>query len=93
MGFAAVGQEADGPDQFKRRYLLSVELGQVAQSHCERLRVILLDPKVDRLQTAHVEKQLGLLQSHGAARDTSTHCKGRWGKMLVLRICHLFSHF
>lgn len=53
-------------------YLLSVQLGQVAQSHGERLGVVLLDPEVDWLQTAHVEKQLGLLQSHGAARDTGT---------------------
>lgn len=47
-----------------------MQLGQVAQSHSERLGVVLLDPEVDRLQTAHVEEQLGLLQSHGAARHT-----------------------
>lgn len=54
-------------------YLLSVQLGQVAESHGERLCVVLLDPKVDWLQTAHVEKQLGLLQSHSAARDMGGH--------------------
>lgn len=56
-------------------YLLSVQLGQVAESHSESLCVVLLDPEVDWLQTAHVEKQLGLLQSHGAARDTGGHIK------------------
>lgn len=54
-------------------YLLSVQLGQVAESNGEGLCVVLLDPEVDWLQTAHVEKQLGLLQSHGAAEDTRRH--------------------
>lgn len=54
-------------------YLLSVQLGQVAESHGEGLCVVLLDPEVDWLQAAHVEKQLGLLQSHGAARHRAPH--------------------
>lgn len=50
--------------------LLSVQLGQVAQNHAEGFRVVLMNPKVNWLQTAHVEKQLCLLQSHGAAQNT-----------------------
>lgn len=64
------GRKQTGEIKSKTCYLLSVQLGQVAQSHGERLGVVLLDPEVDRLQTAHVEKQLGLLQSHGAAGHT-----------------------
>lgn len=50
-------------------YLLSVQLGQVTERHGEGLGVVLLHPEVDGLQAAHVEEQLRLLQSHGAARQ------------------------
>jgi len=75
-GFGSSGEESRLARSIKMCYLLSVQLGQVAQSHSERLGVVLLDPIVDRLQTAHVEKQLGLLHRHGAAQDTGTHWKG-----------------
>lgn len=55
----------------------------MAESHRERLCVVLLDPEVDWLQAAHVEKQLGLLQSHGAAPDTGSHIND-------LSVAHLF---
>ena len=54
-------------------YLLSVKLSQVAESNSKGLCVVLMDPEVDRLQAAHVEEQLGLLQSHGAAQNTGGH--------------------
>lgn len=67
------------------RYLLSMELSQVAESHGESLRVILLDPKIDWLQAAHIEKQLGLLQSHGAVWHTRGHIKD-WHKSFVVLV-------
>lgn len=50
-------------------YLLSVQLSQVTQNHGESLCVVLMDPKVDGFQAAHVQEQLGLLQSHGTAQN------------------------
>lgn len=75
-GYATAGQLRSN----QMCYLLSVQLGQVAESHGERLCVVLLDPEVDWLQTAHVEKQLGLLQSHGAATTQRRPHKGLGGK-------------
>lgn len=45
----------------------------MTEDHSEALCVVLLDPEVNWLKTAHIEKQLGLLQRHRAAGDTGGH--------------------
>lgn len=41
--------------------LVSVELREVTQSDGKRLRVVLLNAKIHRLQTVHVQQELRLL--------------------------------
>lgn len=56
------------------RYLFGVQLSQVTQNHGKCLCVVLMDPEVDGFQAAHVQQQLGLLQSHGTAQNQNFTC-------------------
>lgn len=70
-------------------YLLSMKLSQVAESNGESLGVVLMDPEVYRLQAAHVEEQLGLLQSHGAEQNTGGHMEHKKKLFYVNGFCAL----
>lgn len=74
-----------GTAEDSANYLFGVQLGQVAQNHGEGLRVVLVDPKVNRFQAAHVEKKLGLLQSHGAARRNNYVSSSLALKLILFR--------